>query len=353
MKKKSYNERYNIRKAYSGHYKSPEKLLESASGGAASALSERFLKDGGVVFGVRYSDDFRRAEYCCVTDAEDLPRLKGSKYISSDKYMQYEGRRVLVHVLAGEFLAQGRNVLFFGLGCDISALKFCLSSRQISDAGLYTVDLICHGPTFPEIHLAFIEKLEKKYKAEITGFSVRYKKKGWAPPWLHAEFENGRVFEQLFYATDYGYVFQNYVRSACLDCRFKGKDHLADLTIGDHWGLSEEAESYNENGVSIIFTRTEKGEQLLDSLDPEVFAVTETDPRQALINNCMFYKNRIVGDSFDREKFKKDFEEKGLHYAVVKQRGRWKMLWRSFRGLIGRVLPEPLKKIIKNILPQN
>lgn len=112
MKKKSYNERYNIRKAYSGHYKSPEKLLESASGGAASALSERFLKDGGVVFGVRYSDDFRRAEYCCVTDAEDLPRLKGSKYISSDKYMQYEGRRVLVHVLAGEFLAQGRNVLF-------------------------------------------------------------------------------------------------------------------------------------------------------------------------------------------------------------------------------------------------
>ncbi|MDE7300226.1 MAG: Coenzyme F420 hydrogenase/dehydrogenase, beta subunit C-terminal domain [Lachnospiraceae bacterium] len=350
MKKKNYNERFNVLKTYSGYYQSREKLLESASGGAASALSESFIKNGGIVFGVRYSDDFKRAEYCCITDIAELSLLKGSKYASSDKYVQYQDRKVLVHALAGEFLEQGRAVLFFGLGCDIGALKCYLGSRQIDDAKLFTVDLICHGPTYPEVHKAFVERLEKKYRSKISYFSVRYKKKGWAPPWLHAEFENGKVFEQPFYATDYGFAFQNYVRSACLDCKFKGKDHLADLTIGDHWGLDKSMEGYNADGVSIIFTRTEKGEELINTLDQEEYQLRETDTRQALLGNCMFYKNRITDEKFDRERFKKDFEKRGLHSAVMKQRGRWKMLLSRCRKVAGRLFPKPVKRVIKKLL---
>ena len=72
-------------KAYSGFFKDQKKLLESASGGVATALSERIINCGGVVFGVKYTDDYHGAEYCCVESVEMLDQLKGSKYTRSSK----------------------------------------------------------------------------------------------------------------------------------------------------------------------------------------------------------------------------------------------------------------------------
>ena len=48
---------------YGSYLEDESKLLQSASGGAATALSEFMLAEGGYVAGVAYSKDFYNAEY--------------------------------------------------------------------------------------------------------------------------------------------------------------------------------------------------------------------------------------------------------------------------------------------------
>ena len=72
-------------KIYSGIIKDKDKLLQSASGGVVTALSEKIIENNGVVFGVRYTQDFYGAEYCYIENLNELNQLKGSKYITSVK----------------------------------------------------------------------------------------------------------------------------------------------------------------------------------------------------------------------------------------------------------------------------
>lgn len=70
---------------YGGYLNDDVKILQSASGGIATALSEFMLQQGGYVVGVTYSDDFHRAEYVIIDNISDVQKLKGSKYVDCDK----------------------------------------------------------------------------------------------------------------------------------------------------------------------------------------------------------------------------------------------------------------------------
>ena len=139
-------------KAYSGYFKDTEKLLQSSSGGAATALSELILTRGGVIFGSVYSADFRTPEFACIERKEDLHSLKGSKYAETSKRVFHEGEYKALWPLVAEKLESGLTVLFTGLGCDVAALKSFLKARGTDTSNLYTVDLICFGSTLQEVH---------------------------------------------------------------------------------------------------------------------------------------------------------------------------------------------------------
>ena len=49
--------------AYGGYIKDDKELLSCTSGGIATALSIKFIEDGGYVAGVKYTLDFKSAEY--------------------------------------------------------------------------------------------------------------------------------------------------------------------------------------------------------------------------------------------------------------------------------------------------
>ena len=125
--------------AYSGYFREREKLLASSSGGAAIAISEAIIKQGGVVFGACYSKDFRTAEFCCVENIKELSRLKGSKYVETSKKDLWP--------LVAEKLRTGKKILFIGLGCDVAALRSFVRANKLNDENLYAIDLICYGPT--------------------------------------------------------------------------------------------------------------------------------------------------------------------------------------------------------------
>ncbi len=78
-------DKYDGVRAYAGFLKNEKAVKESASGGAAAALAEQFIEDGGIVAGAAYSEDFKSAEYVVVDSKDGLDRLKDSKYIPAEK----------------------------------------------------------------------------------------------------------------------------------------------------------------------------------------------------------------------------------------------------------------------------
>lgn len=336
---------YSLVKVFSGYYTDENLLKISSSGGAASIISEFIISRGGLVYGATYADDFKSAHYFCATTYEDLNRLKGSKYIITDKKVLIDGSLQSVYEAVAVKLIQGTEVLFVGLGCDIGALKKYLDSKCINSSNLYTIDLICHGPTYPEVQRQFLDSLENKYKSKVIDFSVRYKKEGWTPPYLYAHFENGKVFCKPFYETEFGYAFKILSKPSCFACAFKGNNHMSDITVGDFWGLPKESSRYNPNGVSIMFTHTAKGEFLIDSIDKNRFVINEEEPKQATDRNSMFYKSRDKDLGLDS--FKKNFELRGLHFAVRHSSGYYAFIKRNFKKAVKRKLPDRIVKIIQ------
>lgn len=94
--------------------------------------------------------------------------------------------------------------------------------------------------------------------SKVIDFSVRYKNPNWRPPYLRAVFENGKVYSKPFYNTDYGIAFKLYGYPSCYECKFKGENHVSDITIGDYWGINDNDECYNSKGVSVAFVHTNK-----------------------------------------------------------------------------------------------
>ena len=339
-------------KAYSGYFNDDEKLLQSSSGGAATIISELILTGGGVIFGSAYSADFRSPEFALIERKEDLHRLKGSKYAETSKRVFHDGEYRALWPLVAEKLESGLTVLFTGLGCDVAALKSFLKARGTDTSRLFTIDLICFGPTLQEVHRQYIETLERKYKSRITNFTVRYKKNGWTPAYIYAEFENGKNFCTEFYPSDYGRAFSRYARNVCYGCRFRGENHQSDITVGDFWGLDRNMEGWNKNGVSVLIVRSEKGEELIRKIDTKQFSIREVDAEFVIEHNPMYFKRREKVSDYD--KFCEDLKTVGLHKAIVNHYGFMRyylapVKWYVKKCVI-RLLPERVKSLIKAVI---
>ena len=92
--------------AYAGWARDKQQVISSASGGAATVLSESFIDADGIVYGVAYTDDCKRIEYVRCCQKEDLHKLKTSKYAQATK------AGILPLITAD--LKAGRKVLFIG-----------------------------------------------------------------------------------------------------------------------------------------------------------------------------------------------------------------------------------------------
>jgi len=334
-------------KSFSGYFLDADALKRSSSGGAASAIAKSFIRNGGVVFGVAYTEDFRRARYVCAETFDDLRWLKGSKYIFADKEVEVDGKCVPVSTAVAAKLLEGRKVLFVGLACDVAGVKRYVGSRNISDDNLFTVDLICQGPTFPNVQSDFIQDLEARYRSQVMSFSVRHKRAGWTPPYVLAEFANGKRFCRPLYETDFGYAFKVFSRKSCFNCAFKGNNHPADVTLGDYWGLQPGMKAFNRWGVSIMFQHTKKGELLIAQIDRSTFCVEEADTLFAIKHNRMFYESKPKSEYYER--FRDDFHKHGLHYAVVHSSGYTNYRRTALRKRILRLIGPGTKRVVKAI----
>ena len=229
-----------LENSFGGYCFDENDLKKSASGGYATVISRKFILNGGIVIGVKYSSDFRRAEYAVADSVSAIESFRTSKYVQAykgdiyNKIKHYKGK-----------------ILFIGLPCEVSAIYHFLGSKVDN---LYTISLICHGPTSSKIQKKFCDSLIQKYKSPIYEFSVRYKKTGWKPYFLRVIFNNGQIHEEKFKGSDYEIGFQYLKRPSCYKCKYKLDDNeyglVADLTLGDFHAVEEKMPQYNHWGVS-------------------------------------------------------------------------------------------------------
>ena len=138
-------------------------------------LAETIINNNGIVYGVTYADDFKSAHYIRIETPDELDKIKGSKYIYADKKLN-NGK--FAYISAVDDLKEGKLVLFTGLGCDIAALEKTATLRNAPTENLYTVDLICHGPTFPAVQSSYICELEERAHSKVVDTMREISKKG-------------------------------------------------------------------------------------------------------------------------------------------------------------------------------
>ena len=301
-------------KCYAGYLKDQAQIKKSASGGAATAIAACVIKAGGEVYGVTYTNNFRRAEYVKAQCLDDLNNLKGSKYIQSSKRDLY--------IDMEKSLKKNKIVLMIGLPCEIGAAKAYFGEYE----NLLTLELICHGPTSAKAESQFIDMIERRYHSRVVNFNVRYKKEGWTPPYVLAEFENGKRYEKPLYKTYFGYAFAVFLRPSCYHCSFKGKNRVADVTIGDFWGDIQKEKYWNHYGVSAIMVHTEKGKNLIKEL--ENFALFEVPYDIIRAGNPRL--DECETEQKKRRKFAKILAKYGLKWACIRT-CKWKNIWKFLR----------------------
>lgn len=314
---------------YFGHLKNRNELYSVSSGGLCTALARYVVNNGGVVYGKKYAPDFRSIHNVRIVDITDIDSLKGSKYIFCREALPIDD-------IAND-LRMNRRVLFFGLPCEVAAINKAMKMKCGDVANLVTVDLICHGPTDPLIACDFLDRLEKKYGSKVVEMTTRYKKEAWTPTYLFVRFENGKTYVRPFYESEYGIGFTHYIRSQCYQCKFKGVNHVADLTAGDAWGVPETHEAFDARGTSVVVARNEKADRMLHELDD--FQIWETNEEEALSHNPRYYTPPSRTQKAIR--FEHDFQRAGLHEACMNTLG--------VKAKIRYYLPQPLVVLLRKV----
>lgn len=299
------NDRY-----YAAYINNDEQRRKSSSGGLANAICEYMLQKGAIIYGVEYSKDFKSAGYSKILEANELYRLNGSKYVTTDKHLS-NGTNVFEDIYNN--LINNQSVVFVGTPCEVGALyRYCRNKGcQIFDK-LLTIDFICQGPVDASVQKEYIDYLEKKYNSVVVEFSVRYKNPLWKPVYLRAKFQNGREHLRPLYDTDFGRAFMIYGQDKCYNCRFKAEGHCADITLGDFWGLSSNDIGFNEFGTSVVIVHNKHGIEVFNEL--KTVSAVEYNEKKAIGENPMYTVSRKQHASL--EQFKYIYAKHGLHKAV-------------------------------------
>lgn len=247
--------------AYVGHVKDEYIRKSSSSGGIFSIVAGMIIKQNGVVFGAAFDEEFM-VHHIGIESEEELPRLRGSKYVQSrleNTYSEVE-----------KWLRKDRIVLFSGTACQIAGLKKFLNKEY---ENLYTIDVLCHGVPSPEIWKMYLKKICNQYKSSVHKIEFRNKDNGWKNFLIKIEFSDMCHYCEPFSKDKYMRMFLGNLdlRPSCYDCHFKSFPRVSDITIGDCWGIENHMQEMDDDkGTSVISVHTDKGREIIKEIQKDV-----------------------------------------------------------------------------------
>lgn len=277
--------------------------LTSSSGGVFTHLAEEVLKRNGVVFGVAMQKS--QAVVCAVENIEEIPKLRGSKYVQSwvgNAYRQVE-----------KYLKEGRLVLFSGTPCQIAGLYRVLKKEYMR---LITVDFVCHGISSPQVLEKYLK--ERGNGKRISEIVFRDKTEGWNKFSMKIKWEDHTVsrasMEEDLYLQSF--LKNLNLRSSCFSCKFRKIHRRSDITLGDLWGADEVVNGWTEDlGYSLILIQSKKGKELLESIKEKIVAVP-VELSQVMLHNASLTTS--PWDEYSRDLFFKNLKKYDLQRCISK-----------------------------------
>lgn len=244
-------------KVLSAYNNDEQARLNSSSGGIFTLLAEKTIKQGGVVFGARFDNQWN-------VTLDYTETICGLKVFRSSKYVQATVGET--YLKCEQFLLDGRHVLFSGTPCQIAGLKGYLRKEYDN---LITVDILCHGVPSPMIWQKYLQEIT--LGNTIQSIIFRDKTTSWKDYRFVVITEdkqhsvNEHHTHNIFMKT---FLSELIVRPSCFVCPFRGTNHrLADISIGDFWGIQHiQPEMDDDKGTSILLLNTPKGIQALNDL---------------------------------------------------------------------------------------
>lgn len=239
-------------------------VLKSASGGIFATLAMKCIGEGGMVSGaVMCMEEGEARVYHMVSDcAEGIACMQGSKYVQSDAWTCY--REIM------EAVSQGKQVLFSGTPCQVSAVKRLTGDPE----NLLTIDVVCHGVPSARMFSEFAKIFGRRFGGTLTDICFRDKRCGksfYAEIGVdrfgkrHAYHLSSRLmsFYRLFLS---GAIY----RESCYKCPYAAIRRVSDITIGDYWGIEgfhaddfEKGRMERRSDWSCVLVNTSKGQSFL------------------------------------------------------------------------------------------
>lgn len=286
---------------------------DSTSGGVFSALANGMYKQNGYVGGAVYDENFL-VHSVISNNPEDLDKLRSSKYLQSYAEDLYRTIRTR--------LKRGENVLVCGTPCQMAALRAFLNKDY---ENLIIVDFVCRGVNSPKVYRKYLDALERKYEGKVVYVKAKNKELGWRNLTRKVVFDNGKSYYGVRMEDDFrrGYHTNVFCRPSCYDCLFKGFPRIADITLGDYWGIEKIDKNLDNNiGTSMILLNSEKGKQYFEQIK-DTLEFRYTPPKSILGGNPALIKS-IEPAKIDRKQFFEDldkctFEEITQKYFPLKK----------------------------------
>ena len=318
MPPKNTGEKY----VFGGYNTDPEIRFESTSGGAFSAVVNAFCDGNYVIFGAEAVK--LQVRHSWITDKTQLGKFRKSKYSQSIIGNSYKD--------AKNFLKEGKKVVFSGTPCQIAGLRSFLKGADC--ANLLTVEVVCEGVPSPLYVRKMDDAIQKKYHAGIGSLDYRYTGKSlfrngtWDFEKMKIVLdektsepesgdgkttgrENKRILIRDRWFNPFWSVWLQHLmsRPSCYHCPFTTTDRVADITLGDLWGVHLYCpELYGKNGgASLAVCNTEKGKKVFELAQKEMFG------HELAIEDALRYQGpmrRPIPENPDRKEFMADLMSK-------------------------------------------
>lgn len=265
---------------YAAWNKNEEIRINSTSGGVFTAFAEVILQSGGLVVGAKYSDDFS-IEHTVINDISQLSKLRQSKYAQSnlnDIFSQVKNE-----------LNKGKVVLFCGTPCQVAGLKSFLNREYKS---LFLCDFICRGVISQKVYMEYLKGINELYNSEIKYIQFKNKDYGWNSFSTKVQLYNNDIYQKDRDNDPYmvGFLKHNlYMRPSCYNCQYKSLPRVADISLGDFWGISSQDEKLDDNkGTSVVIVNSIKGENLFENAKEKLFFEKSCIEKVVEGNSCLF-----------------------------------------------------------------
>ncbi|MBE6133357.1 MAG: 4Fe-4S dicluster domain-containing protein [Erysipelotrichaceae bacterium] len=321
--------------------------FRSTSGGAFSAIAKAFCDENYVIFGAEANgiDVF----HSYIEDVNELDKFGKSKYSQSKIGNSYK--------LAKRFLLDGKKVLFSGTPCQIAGLKAFLGKTPQDN--LLTVEVVCEGVPSPLYIRKMQHKLEEKYNSQIDTIDYRCKGKSifghckwdfeqqeitlkknrggvlkWDFQVMEITMGNKKVIRIDRWFNPFWSIWLRHLmsRPSCYQCKFAEQGRIADITLGDLWGVHIYCpELYGKNGgASLIVCNTDKGKKVFEEAKKNMYG-HELDFEEALKYQSPLRKH--IDDNPLRESFMYDLKSDTSYDEINKKWAKkpsFKLLWQKY-----------------------